>query len=136
MIENKTTVHAYCSQNGYHPHTTKWLEILCKTLNDVMYFHTHFYNGSLEREAFDVLSYRKHLLNQRTYNMEKFVADAERNLRLALETLCLCPITKSEFKLFRENLDKGIFDLDEFYLLQKQKPKLNFYRLLRLASNF
>jgi hypothetical protein len=135
-MREKTEVSNYCSNNGYQPYTVKWLEVLCKTTKDVDHFDEHFYSGSIEKETFDIFSYRDYLFQKRDYPVEHFLSDINNNLKNALETLCLCPIKEQDLIRFKQDLSKNIFTLNDFYNLQKQKSKLNFFRLHRLVGNF
>lgn len=136
ILEDKTTINRYCMGNGYQPYTAKWLEVICKSEDDVNFFHDFFYSGLVERETFDVFHFRLHQLKHRVYSLETFMIELEKNVQMALENLCLCPITESEDDLFCEKIMENIFTVQDFYNLQQRKPKLNFYRLLRTLCNF
>jgi hypothetical protein len=136
ILEDKTTINRYCMGNGYQPYTAKWLEVLCKSEEDINFFHETFYTGLAEREIFDVFNYRQHLMKKRIYTLDSFMEELEKNVRMALENLCLCPISEMDDDLFCEKVMENIFTVSDFYNHQQSNPKLNFYRLLRSLCNF
>ena len=134
--EHQTFINGFASNNGYLPFTKKWLEILCKTENDLHFFEENFYSGKIERETFEVFDYRMYKLRNRLYTFALFVAETEANLKHGLENLCLCPIDDSDINFFNQNLEKHKFTLYSLYQMQSEKPKLSFFRLLREVCNF
>jgi hypothetical protein len=134
--EHQTFINGFASNNGYLPFTKKWLEVLCKSENDLKFFEENFYSGKIERETFEVFDFRMYKLKNRLYTFAFFVAETESNLKQALENLCLCPIDDTDINFFNQNLEKHKFTLYSFYHMQSEKPKLSFFRLLREVCNF
>lgn len=129
-IEQSTKINNYCHNIGYDSYTLKWLQILCSTQQDVKNFTKNFYTGNKEREMFDVFNYRLHLLRSREYSFNQFSLDMQKDIQSALQTLCLCPVSSIDTEIFNKSINNNEFTLKDFYLLQKDKPKYNFIKLL------
>jgi hypothetical protein len=136
MNHIKTNVNRYCQNMGYQIYTINWLEIICETIEDAKHFTRNFYSGSIEKEIHDVFNFRKAKLRNRNYSQEEFLADAKKDLRQALEKLTLSPVKSRDAIYFCEQITMQEFTLEDFYKLQSEKPKLNFFRLFRMINNF